>query len=66
MSNAGKLVAASTLLRSVYRLFQGMKLRVLVDSWYMRRCFIEAIVACEFDVIGQAGIDTRLYDEPPR
>lgn len=66
VSNTGKLVAANTLIRSVYRLFQGMKVRVLVDSWYMRRCFIETTLARGFDVIGQARIDTRLYDEPPK
>lgn len=62
--NTGKLIAANTLIRSVYRLFQGIKVRVLVDSWYMRRCFIESMQARGFDVIGQLRIDTRLYDEP--
>ena len=64
-SNTGKLVAANTLLRSVYRLFQGVKVRVLVDSWYMRRCFIKAMQGRGFDVIGQVRIDTRLHDGPP-
>jgi len=64
-SNTGKLIAANTLIRSVYRLFQGAKVRVLVDSWYMRRCFIESMLQRGFDVIGQVRIDTRLYDEPP-
>ena len=64
-SNTGKLVAANTLIRSVYRLFQGVKVRVLVDSWYMRRCFIESMQQRGFDVIGQVRIDTRLYDVPP-
>ena len=63
--NTGKLIAANTLIRSVYRLFQGIKVRVLVDSWYMRRCFIESMQQRGFDVIGQVRIDTRLYDEPP-
>lgn len=63
--NTGKLIAANTLIRSVYRLFCGLKVRVLVDSWYMRRCFIESMQGRGFDVIGQARIDTRLYDEPP-
>lgn len=63
--NTGKLIAANTLIRSVYRLFQGMKVRVLVDSWYMRRCFIESMQQRKFDVIGQVRIDTRLYDKPP-
>ncbi|WP_419605150.1 hypothetical protein [Thiolapillus sp.] len=41
-------------------------MRVLVDGWYMRRIFIESMLACGFDVIGQVRIDTRLYDEPPK
>lgn len=65
VSNTGKLIAANTLIRSVYRLFKGVKVRVLVDSWYMRRRFIESMQQRHFDVIGQARIDTRLYDEPP-
>ena len=63
--NAGKLIAANTLIRSVYSLFTGLKVRVLVDSWYMRRVFIESMQKRGFDVIGQIRIDTRLYDEPP-
>lgn len=63
--NTGKLIAANTLIRSVYQLFKGVKVRVLVDSWYMRRCFIEATQTRGFDVIGQIRIDTRLYDAPP-
>jgi hypothetical protein len=49
----------------VYRLFQGVKVRVLADSWYMRCCFIESLQQRGFEVIGQVRIDTRLYDEPP-
>ena len=37
ISNTGKRVAAKTLIRAVYRLLDGRKVRVLVDSWYMRR-----------------------------
>ena len=66
VTNTGKLIAANTLIRSVCRLFNGVKVRVLVDSWYMRRCFIDTTIARGFDVIGQVRIDTRLYDEPPR
>ena len=58
-------MAANTLIRSIYRLFDGMKVRVLVDSWYMRRAFIQSMQSRGFDVIGQVRIDTRLYDEPP-
>jgi len=64
ISNTGKLVAANTLIRAVYQLFEGKTVRVLVDSWYMRRVFIESMLQRQFDVIGQARIDTRLYDEP--
>ena len=40
-------------------------MRVLVDSWTMRRCFIKSMQQRGFEVIGQVRIDTRLYDEPP-
>lgn len=63
-SNTGKLIAANTLIRSVFRLFQGLKVRILVDSWYMRRTFIQSMQQRGFNVIGQVRIDTRLYDEP--
>jgi hypothetical protein len=63
-SNTGKLIAANTLIRSVGGLFKGLKVRVLVDSWYMRRVFIESMCKRDFHVIGQVRIDTRLYDEP--
>ena len=49
-----------------YSKLDGRKVRVLVDSWYMRRIFIESMLARGFDVIGQVRIDTRLYDEPPK
>jgi len=64
VSNTGKLIAANTLIRAIYRLFEGKTVRVLVDSWYMRRVFIEAMLQRQFNVIGQVRIDTRLYDVP--
>ena len=64
--NTGKLVAANTLIRGVCSLFRGIPTRVLVDSWYMRRKFIGAMLARDFTVIGQVRKDTRLYDEPPQ
>ncbi len=64
VSNTGKLIAANTLIRAVYRLFEGKTVRVLVDSWYMRRVFIESMRQRQFHVIGQVRIDTRLYDVP--
>ena len=66
ISNTGKLIAANTLIRAVHQLFKGRTVRVLVDSWYMRRIFIESMLKRKFDVIGQVRIDTRLYDEPPK
>ncbi|MEL6723366.1 MAG: transposase, partial [Pseudomonadota bacterium] len=65
VGNTGKLVAANTLIRAVRGLLTSLKVRVLVDSWYMRRRFIQSMLAHGFDVIGQVRIDTRLYDEPP-
>ena len=64
--NTGKLVAAGTLVRAVCQLLAGHKVRVLVDSWYMRRRFIESMRGRGFHVIGQVRIDTRLYDAPPQ
>lgn len=63
--NTGKLVAAKTLIRAVKSLLRSAKVCVLVDSWYMRRTFLQSMLSCGFDVIGQVRIDTRLYDEPP-
>ena len=63
--NTGKLVATNTLVRAVCQLLAGQKVRVLADSWYMRRHFIESMLRRGFHVIGQVRIDTRLYDLPP-
>jgi len=63
--NSGKLCAANTMIRAVCQLFRREKcVRLLVDSWYMRRVFIEAMLHRGFDVIGQARIDTQLYEPP--
>lgn len=64
--NTGKLVAAQVLVRGIHRLLEGKKIRVLVDSWYMKGVFIQAMLKRGFDVIGQVRIDTQLFDEPPR
>ena len=66
VSNTGKLVAANTLIRAVHRLFNDKTVRVLTDSWYMRRIFIESMLQRQFHVIGQVRIDTRLYDVPAK
>lgn len=65
VSNTGKLVAATTLIRALQGLLKGKAVTVLVDAWYMRRVFIESMVARGFHVTGQVRIDTRLYDVPP-
>ena len=64
--NTGKLIAAKTVMRSVKALFHGRKLRLLVDSWYMRRTLILSMIQQGCHVIGQTRIDTRMYDEPDK
>ena len=64
-SNTGKLVAGKTLFRAMSGLFYGKTVRVLADSWYMRKTLIASLLAQSFHVIGQVRIDTRLYDKPP-
>lgn len=63
--NKNKLQAANTLLRAVNGLFQGRRVRVLVDSWYMRRHFIFFALKQGYDVIGQVRKDTQCFDVPP-
>jgi len=65
-SNTGKLVAAKTLMRVMRPLFTGRTIRLLLDSWYMRKVLIQSQCAQGIHVIGQVRIDTRLYDEPER
>lgn len=62
--NSGKLVAANTLIRAVQGLLSEFRVRVLMDSWYMRRTVINAMLKRGFNVIGQVRKDTRLYDMP--
>ncbi|TYP78544.1 DDE superfamily endonuclease, partial [Nitrosomonas communis] len=40
------------------------RVRVLMDSWYMRQYVISTMLNRGFDVIGQVRRDTRLYDVP--
>jgi DDE superfamily endonuclease len=62
--NTGKLVAANTLIRAVQGLLRGLKVSVLIDSLYMRRTVISAMLNRGFNVIGQVRRDTRLHDMP--
>jgi len=64
--NSGKLRAAEVLIRSTFDLFSGKKVRLLMDSWYMRGDLIGAMLAQEIHVIGQIRIDTRLYFSPEK
>ncbi|WP_419640554.1 transposase [Thiolapillus sp.] len=66
ISNTGKRVAAKTLIRAVYRLLNGRKVRVLVDSWYMRRIFIESMLARGFDRCQPWRAKRRLVDPSSR
>jgi len=62
--NTGKLVIARTLIRAVLQQFKEKSVTVLVDSWYMRRSFIQPIQAYNMTIIGQVRIDTALYKRP--
>ncbi|MFA0814054.1 IS701 family transposase [Microbulbifer epialgicus] len=62
--NSGKLRAAQVLIRAIYKRFLGKSVRILMDSWYMRRSLIESLQGYGFEVIGQVRIDTRLCDTP--
>ncbi len=62
--NQNKLQAANTLLRAVNGLFHGRSVRVLVDSWYMRRHFIFFAQKQGYEVIGQVRKDTQCFDPP--
>jgi len=63
--NSGKLVAAKTLLRVAAPLFQGRRVTLLVDSWYMRKTLIFPALSLGYQVIGQVRKDTALYRPPP-
>lgn len=63
-SNTGKWVAANTLVRAVQSFFRGLRVRVLMDSGYMRQYVISTMLNRGFHVIDQVRRDTRLYDLP--
>ena len=62
--NSGKLVIARSLIRALLEPLKDKAVTVLVDSWYMRRSFIEPVQAYNMTVIGQVRIDTVLYKRP--
>ena len=62
--NSGKLVIARSLIRALLEQLKDKAVTVLVDSWYMRRSFIEPVQAYNMTIIGQVRIDTVLYKRP--
>ena len=59
--NAGKLVAAKTLLRVCRSLFSPYRAIVLLDCWYMRRSLIQCAQTLGYHVLGQVRKDTALH-----
>ncbi len=55
---------ARSLIRALMEPLKDKAVTVLVDSWYMRRSFIEPVQAYNMTVIGQVRIDTVLYKRP--
>lgn len=64
--NAGKLVAAQTLLRVIAPLFRTLDTCLLMDSWYMRHDLILYALSYGMRVVGQVRKDTALYLMPER
>jgi len=65
--NGTKITTALTLIRAVLPEFKSMinvKLRCLVDAWYVKGPFILPLLARGIDVIGQCRIDAALYYDP--
>jgi hypothetical protein len=63
-ANADKLSLATLLVAKTTAVLGGLQRTVLCDSWYMRRRFIDSCLENGWDVIGQARIDTALYEIP--
>jgi hypothetical protein len=62
--NGTKLQAAKTLIRAVLPVFDGLRVRLLLDSWYMRGILLLAALKAGFQVIGQVRKDTALFRIP--
>jgi len=64
-SNGSKLDAARTLLRVIAPVFAGeQQVFTLVDSWYMKRPYLEYVLSIGYHAIGQVRRDTALYGIP--
>ena len=64
--NGSKLTAAKTLLRVIKPVFDDLRVRLLLDSWYMRGVLLRAALGFGFQVIGQVRKDTALFRIPVR
>jgi hypothetical protein len=62
--NGSKLTAARTLLRVIKPIFDGLSVRLLLDSWFMRGILPRAALKAGFQVIGQVRKDTALFRIP--
>ena len=62
--NGSKLTAAKTLLRVIIPVFDGLSVRLLLDSWYMRGKLLLYALKSGFQVIGQVRKDTALFRAP--
>lgn len=66
VGNASKLDAAKTLLRVIHPIFAGLKVRLLLDSWYMRAKLLTYALSLGFQVFGHVRKDTALYRAPKK
>jgi hypothetical protein len=64
--NSSKLSAAKTLIRVIGPLFEGLSVRLLLDSWYMRGILLKAALTAGLQVLGQVRKDTALFRIPKR
>lgn len=62
--NSSKLRSACVLIRALRPVFSEVRVRLLLDCWYMRRLVIEYALSWEVQVIGQVRHDTALYALP--
>lgn len=58
------LDAAALLLSVVAPIFTSRRVCILVDSWYMKRPYLELVKQHGFHAIGQVRRDTALNDLP--
>jgi hypothetical protein len=62
--NGSKLTAAKALIRVIIPAFDGLSVRLLLDSWYMRGSLLLSVLKAGLQVIGQVRKDTALFRIP--